>query len=119
MSLTIYHNPHCSKSRKTLELIQESGIDPAIVEYLNEPLAADELLRLSRMLGMPVEALMRKSDREFMEATDLPPLSDDEALAAWLQQHPIALQRPIVVDESTQRAIVGRPPENVTGLLDR
>jgi len=117
MSIVIYHNPRCSKSRKTLELIKESGISPKIVEYLQEPPAGAELLRLAELLGVPLAELLRKSEQAFSSADDLPALSDEEALADWISRHPIVLQRPIVIDASRKRAIVGRPPENVLELL--
>ncbi len=119
MSIVIYHHPRCSKSRKTLELIKERGIEPKIVEYLQQPLDAAHLKQLAGLLGVPLADLLRKSESEFAEATDLPSLSDDDALANWLQQHPIVLQRPIVVDQSAGKAIVGRPPENVAELLQK
>ena len=117
MSILIYHNPRCSKSRKTLELIEESGIGHRIVEYLKEPPNAAELRRLADMLGVPLAEMLRKSESEFAAAGDLPLLSDDQALSEWLQRHPAVLQRPIVVDEASGRAVIGRPPENVTALF--
>ena len=116
MNLTIYHNPRCSKSRKTLEIIQSHGIRPRIVEYLKEPPDAATTLRLSGLLGVGVAELLRRSERDFETAGELP-LDDDAALAAWLEDHPQVLQRPIVVDEDGNRAVVGRPPENVLELL--
>jgi arsenate reductase len=115
--LTIYHNPRCSKSRQTLEIITESGLQPAIVEYLSNPPDAERILRMADLLGMPVSALLRRGEDEFKNATDLPELDDDTALAAWLAQNPKVLERPIVVDDTGNRAIVGRPPENVRELI--
>ena len=88
MPLTIYHNPRCSKSRQTLELIRQAGVDPTIVLYLEEP-----------------------------TADDLPDTEDDAALAAWIANHPKVLERPIVVDDERRAAVVGRPPDNVQVLL--
>ena len=85
MSITIYHNPRCSKSRKTLELLQESGIEPTIVEYLNTPPSAASTLRHAQLMGIPVADLLRRGEDEFKEAVDLPDLDDDAALAAWLE----------------------------------
>jgi len=119
MSITIYHNPRCSKSRKTLELLTEAGITPTIVEYLNTPPSAAVTLRLASQLGVPVRDLLRRGETEFKEAADLPDLDDDAALAAWLELHPKVIERPIVVDESGGRAILGRPPENVHELIGR
>lgn len=117
MSITIYHNPRCSKSRKTLELLQDAGISPDIVEYLTTPPSAEEILRISSLLAMPVADLLRRNEAEFKDASDLPPLDDDTSLAAWIEKNPKVLQRPIVVDESNDDAVVGRPPENVLRLL--
>ena len=118
MSLTIYHNPKCSKSRKTLEIIESRGISPAIVEYLATPPDAETLLQLAKLVGVPLTDLLRRGEEEFRAAGDSVPLSDAEALASWLHEHPGVLERPIVVDEAGQRAVVGRPPENVVALLE-
>ncbi len=117
MALTIYHNPRCSKSRKTLQLISDAGIEPVIVLYLKNPPEAAEILTLAERLGEPVVALLRRGESEFKQAHDLPDLDDDAALANWLSAHPIVLQRPIVVDTDRGQAVVGRPPENVLELL--
>ena len=117
MSLTIYHNPRCSKSRATLALIQSKGIEPNIVEYLSTPPDAATLLRISDLLGVSLSELLRRGEEAFKSAGDSVPLDDAEKLAEWLQQHPKVLQRPIVVDDANSRAVVGRPPENVLDLL--
>ena len=119
MTIKIYHNPRCSKSRKTLEIIQSLGISPDIVEYLSTPPDAETLLRISRQLGTPLAELLRRGESEFKEAGDTVPLEDDNALAQWIHENPRVLQRPIVVDEENGRATVGRPPENVLDLLAR
>ncbi len=119
MSITIYHNPRCSKSRKTLELLQQSGVQPTIVEYLKTPPGADETLRHASLLGMRVADLLRRGEDEFKQAGDLPDLDDDAALAAWLEAHPKVIERPIVVDEQNTKAVIGRPPENVLELIGR
>jgi arsenate reductase len=117
MSLTIYHNPRCSKSRKTLELIESRGIQPTIVEYLSTPPDASTLLEIAGQLGMPLADLLRRGEAEFKEAGDSVPLDDENRLAAWIVSNPKVLQRPIVVDTDSGRAIVGRPPENVFDLI--
>ena len=119
MTITIYHNPRCYKSRKSLELLNSAGISPTIVEYLREPPDTDTILGLARILGMPVADLLRRGEAEFKQATDLPDLADDAALAAWLARNPKVLQRPIVVAEDQRQAVIGRPPENIHGLLAR
>lgn len=117
MGLTIYHNPRCSKSRKTLEIIQDNGIEPNIIEYLNDPPDAARTEHLAALLGFTVAGLLRKSEADFTEAHDLPSLEDNAALARWLREHPKVLQRPIVVDDDRDLAVIGRPPENVLELL--
>ena len=117
MSLKIYHNPRCSKSRKTLEIIQDAGAEPAIVLYLQDIPNAAEILDIADKLGKPVADLLRRGESQFKEADDLPDLADDAALAAWLEKHPIVLERPIVVDTDSRKAVVGRPPENVKALV--
>lgn len=114
VKVTIYHNPDCSKSMKTLQLIRENGVEPTIVEYLRDPPSAATILKLAEWLGVEVSDLLRTTDGDEMDET----LSlNEQALARWLQDNPSALQRPIVVDESNARACIGRPPENVLALL--
>ncbi len=117
MNITIYHNPRCSKSRKTLEIIRETGIEPKVVEYLQQPPDAARTEHLAALLGLTVSDLLRKSEADFTEASDLPSLDDNGALAAWIEDHPKVLQRPIVVDDDRDVAVIGRPPENVLEIL--
>ena len=117
MSLKIYHNPRCSKSRKTLEIIQNAGAEPTIILYLQDTPRAAEILDIANKLGKAVADLLRRGESQFKEADDLPDLADDAALAAWLEKHPVVLERPIVVDTDSGKAVVGRPPENVKALL--
>lgn len=117
MSLTIYHNPRCSKSRKTLEIIQDAGIEPTIQLYLENTPSGPEIVTIADKLGLPVADLLRRGESAFKEATDLPDLADNIALADWLQAHPIVLERPIVTDSDGGKAVIGRPPENVNKLL--
>ena len=117
MSLTIFHNPRCSKSRKTLEIIREHGQEPEIVEYLKTPPSAEQLLALRAKLDVPLTAMLRPKEAEYREADDLPEAGDEPALAAWVSSHIRVLERPIVVAEDG-RAVIGRPPENVLELLE-
>jgi len=119
MAITIYHNPRCSKSRKTLEILESRGISPSIVEYLDTPPDAETLRRLARLLGTPLADLLRRGEAAFRNAGDSVPLGNEQALADWLHENPGVLQRPIVVDEDANRAVVGRPPENVLTLFKR
>jgi arsenate reductase len=117
MSITIYHNPRCSKSRKTLELLEQSGVKPTIIEYLATPPDAATILRNAELLGVRVADLLRRGEDEFKHADDLPDLDHDVALAGWLETHPRVIERPIVVDAENARAVIGRPPENVLALV--
>jgi arsenate reductase len=119
MSITIYHNPRCSKSRKTLELLEQSGITPTIVDYQSTPPDAETTLRHARLIGVSVADLLRRGEEEFKQANDLPDLDDDAALAKWLEAHPKVIERPIVVDEANDQAVLGRPPENVLELVGK
>jgi arsenate reductase (glutaredoxin) len=113
MTVTLYHNPRCSKSRATLAVLQEKGIEPEIVEYLNDPPSADELKRILAMLGIGPRELMRR--KEAKEAgLDDPGLSDDALIAAMVA-NPIVIERPIVV--SNGQARIGRPPESVLEIV--
>ena len=113
MAITIYHNPRCSKSRKTLALIHDKGIEPKIVEYLKTPPDATELKRILGMLGKSPRDILRK--KEAQEAgLDDPQLSDD-ALIEKMVANPIVIERPIVV--SANKAALGRPPESVLEIL--
>lgn len=117
MALTIYHNPRCSKSRQTLQIIRDAGIEPHIVSYLENTPSAETILALAGQLGLRVADLLRRKENEFRAADDLPDLDDDSALAEWLAHHPKVIERPIVVDADEGRAVLGRPPENVRALL--
>ncbi len=117
MAVTIFHNPRCSKSRQTLELITDSGISHTGALYLDNSPTANTILEIAEKLGLPVADLLRRGERDFKEATDLPDLGDNNALAEWLSDHPIVLQRPIVVNDDSGQAVIGRPPENVSELL--
>lgn len=113
MSVTIYHNPRCSKSRATLALIEEKGIKPKIVEYLIDPPNAVELKRMLKMLGLrPVEILRGKEARE---AGIDPARLDDDRLIQKMVETPIVIERPIVI--SGAKARLGRPPERVLEIL--
>ena len=117
MTITIYHNPRCSKSRKTLELIEKAGVNPTVVRYLENPPDGGRIQQLAAALGLPVADLLRRNEDDFRNATNLPDLHDDAALANWLAAHPGVLQRPIVIDDDAGIAVIGRPPENVSEVL--
>ncbi len=116
MSVRIYHNPRCSKSRQTLELLRERGVEPEIVEYLNEPPDAPTLLDLAAQLGVSVRELLRTGESAYKDARGKVDAMDETGLANWLSRHPQVMQRPIVVSSSGVR--IGRPPEAVLELLE-
>ena len=113
--MKIYHNPRCSKSRQTLALIQENGIIPEIIEYLNLPISTSELASLLEMLNIKPIQLVRKSEQIWKENFKGKDLSDDEIVGAMVK-YPKLIERPIVVEK--RKAIIGRPPENVLSLFD-
>jgi arsenate reductase len=111
---TIYHNPRCSKSRQTLALLQDKGVEPTIVEYLKSPPTASELKAIIERLGIKPEQLVRKSEEIYKSKYAGKTLSDAQWIAALIK-NPILIERPIVV--SGKGAVLGRPPENVMQLL--
>lgn len=115
MSVIIYHNPRCSKSRKSLELLQQHRIQPEIVEYLKTPPDAETLKQLLAKLGISARDLLRTKEADYQTAgLDDPNLSNDAIIAAMIK-FPKLIERPIVV--IGQRAVLGRPPERVLELI--
>lgn len=112
----IYHNPRCSKSRETLQLLEERACDPEIIEYLDEPPSAEDLRRIISMLGVSARDLLRTTEPVYRDADlDDDSLSDDEIIEA-ICEYPALLQRPIVI--YGDRAVIGRPPARVLDLVD-
>lgn len=119
MTVTIYHNPRCGKSRATLQLLQERGVAPEVVEYLATPPDAKRLAQLLKLLGLAPRELMRKGESVFKDKNLADPELGDAALIAAMVANPILIERPIVVvkDAKGERAALGRPPENVLAIL--
>ncbi len=115
MDTVIYHNPKCSKSRATLALLREHGIEPEIVEYLKAPPDAFTLAEILRRLGIGPRDLIRKRESAYRERNLSDPGLDDSALIAAMVADPILIERPIVLHGG--RARVGRPPESVLEIL--
>lgn len=116
MTILIYHNPRCSKSRQTLKLLQERGIEPTVVEYLETPPSVTELKRILHLLGMTPRELVRTKEAVYAAAGLDDRSVDDDALLQAMVANPILIERPIVV--AGNRAAIGRPPENVLSILD-
>jgi len=114
-SVTIIHNPRCSKSRQTLALLQDQDCDVTVIEYLKTPLSATDIAVIQRKLNVPVRAMMRVKDTEYK----LQNLGDenvsDEQLIQAMVHHPALIERPIVL--ANEKAAIGRPPENVLAIL--
>ena len=114
-ALSIFHNPRCSKSRKTLEIIEINDVEVQVILYLQDPPSVSELNSLLEKLGIKASELVRKGESIIKELDiDLSSINNDD-LISIMAEHPILIERPIVFNESS--AIIGRPPENVEELL--
>lgn len=111
---TIYHNPRCSKSRSTLALLEERGIKPTVIEYLKNVPDKMELTAVIGKLGYRPEQIVRKGEDAYRSQFAGKSLSDEQWLDALIE-NPILIERPIVV--KGDRAVIGRPPENVLDLI--
>lgn len=112
--MKIYHNPRCSKSRQTLQLIQNAGVKPEIIEYLNDIPSKEELKSVINILGMKPYDLLRRGESDFKENYKGKVLSDSQWIDAMIK-YPKLIERPIVV--KGKKAVIGRPPENVKELF--
>jgi len=115
MTITIYHNPRCSKSRQTLALLQERGHEPTIVEYLQSPPDAATLSDIIAALGIRPAELIRTGEEAYKADRDAVDALADAALIDWMIANPKVIQRPIVV--AARGARIGRPPEAVLEIL--
>ena len=112
---TIYHNPRCSKSSQTLQLLNDKGIEPTIVEYLKTPPVEEELRRILTLLKMRPFDLVRTKESLFTDLGLKAKLDDDQAILDAMLEHPQLIERPIVIHGN--KAVIGRPPEKVIDLL--
>ena len=115
MKATIYHNPRCSKSRQTLALLEEKGVDLEIIEYLKTPPDTKTLEDILDKLGIDPLDLMRKNESVFAELELSKKADDNKALLKAMTENPILIERPIVV--ANNKAAIGRPPESVLDIL--
>jgi arsenate reductase len=116
LKVTIYHNPSCSNSRGALAKIRESGEAPEVIEYLKTPPSRERLRELVEAMGIPVRALLRDKEAVYAELKLADPKWSDDELIGFMLDHPILIQRPIVVTDKGVR--ICRPPELVRELLD-
>lgn len=115
MSVKILHNPSCSKSRQTLVILEENGVEPTIIDYLSNPPSIDELRKIMKLLEMQPRDLMRKSEAEYKENNlSNMNLTEDQLLQAMVN-FPKLIERPIVL--ANGRARIGRPPESVLEII--
>jgi len=115
MAIRIFHNPRCSKSRATLALLQERGIEPEVRLYLEDPPGARELRSILKLLGLKPRELMRKGETEYREQNLADPGLNDDALIEAMVRTPKLIERPIVL--ANGKAALGRPPESVLDIL--
>ena len=114
-AVTIYHNPRCSKSRNTLALLQENGVEPDVVLYLEASPDAAEIKALLKKLGITAAELVRRGEDDY-KASGLSKDSSEADIIAAMVKHPKLIERPIVVRGN--KAVLGRPPENALALID-
>ena len=115
MTITIFHNPRCSKSRQTLSLIEEKGLTPTIVEYLKDAPTKATLKTLLKELGLKPRDLLRKGEAVYKELNLADENKTDDELIEAMVKNPILIERPIVMTPKGAR--LGRPPENVLEIL--
>lgn len=113
--VSIYHNPRCSKSRQTLELLINRNLDPEVILYLETPPDAEKIKELIRLLKLPVRKIIRSSEQEYKDQNLADATLRDTDLINAIVNTPILLERPIVVSDG--KAVIGRPPENVLNII--
>lgn len=113
--LTIYHNPRCSKSRQTLSLLQDQGLEPEIVLYLETPPNSEILTLLLKQLGLDARQLLRRGEQEYKDQNLADASLSEQQLIDAMAKYPKLIERPIVVNG--QRAAIGRPPEAVLEII--
>jgi arsenate reductase len=113
--ITLWHNPRCSKSRNAAALLEEKGVEPEVVKYLDTPPSKDEIKALLKMLGITARELMRTKEAIYKEL-GLKDVDDEEKLIDAMAENPKLIERPIVIKDG--KAVIGRPIENIIELLD-
>ncbi len=113
--IQILHNPRCSKSRQTLALLEEKGIEPEVIKYLDTPPSATELKAILQKLGISARDLLRKGEEDYKALNLKDPSLDEDALIDAMVKHPKLIERPIVINNNKAR--LGRPPESVLDII--
>ncbi len=113
--ITIWHNPRCSKSRQTLALLENANSEVHIVKYLEDSPSAEEISHVLKKLGISARELLRKGEEEYKALNLANPDLDEQAIIQAMVAHPKLIERPIVIKGN--KAVLGRPPENVKDLL--
>jgi arsenate reductase len=115
MHVKIYHNPRCSKSRQTLQVLKKHNVEPEVIEYLKTPPDKSTIKQILQQLGLSPRELMRQKEAEYKEnQLDDPNLTNDQLIEAMLK-HPKLIERPIVITD--KGVALGRPPEKVLEVL--
>ena len=111
----IYHNPRCSKSRQTLEILQREGYEPQVIKYLQTPPSVEEIKGLLSLLGMTAQQVMRRNEAEYKDNNMSDPQLSEAQLIELMHAFPKVIERPIVVNGD--QAVIGRPPESVMDII--
>ncbi|MDG2297283.1 MAG: arsenate reductase (glutaredoxin) [Gammaproteobacteria bacterium] len=115
MPVTILHNPRCSKSRQSLELLTNNGVDAQVILYLQDPPTSSEIKNILKKLNLSPSEILRKGETRFKElAISLEDIDDDQ-LITLMVENPILIERPIIFNET--KAVIGRPPENTLDII--
>ena len=112
---TIYHNPRCSKSRQALAILQDKGISPTVILYLQDTPSASQIERLLNLLGMKAKDILRQNEEAFKTYFTAIDLDDDKSVISLMRQYPTVMERPIIVTHN--RAVIARPAEAVLNLI--
>lgn len=114
MDVTMWHNPRCSKSRQTLELLRNRGIEPKVIEYLKAAPSVSEIRRVLALMDKPAHSLIRTGEPAYREE-GLSRKSSEDTLVEAMFHHPILIERPVIITDDA--AIIGRPPEAVLSII--
>ena len=115
MPVTILHNPRCSKSRQSLELLTNNGVDAQVILYLQDPPTSSEIKNILKKLNLSPSEILRKGETRFKELAISLENIDDDQLITLMVENPILIERPIIFNET--KAVIGRPPENTLDII--